>query len=59
LSAAVVAELKTRADLVFAWRVSSYAQALELEGWGVDGVIVDSLDLARQLLDRQLLDREE
>jgi len=45
--------LKARADVVFAWRVSSYAHARELERWGVDGVIVDSLDLARELLDRQ------
>jgi glycerophosphoryl diester phosphodiesterase len=53
LTAEVVTELKARADVVFAWRVSSYAQARELERWGVDGVIVDSLDLARELLDRE------
>jgi glycerophosphoryl diester phosphodiesterase len=53
LTAPVVADLKTRAQLVFAWGVSSHAHARELEQWGVDGVIVDSLDLARELLDRQ------
>ena len=53
LTAEVVTELKARADVVFAWRVSSYAHARELELWGVDGVIVDSLDLARELLDRE------
>ncbi|HUP73456.1 MAG TPA: glycerophosphodiester phosphodiesterase family protein [Acidimicrobiales bacterium] len=53
LTAEIVAELKTRVEVIFAWRVSSYAQARELEQWGVDGVIVDSLDLARELLDRE------
>jgi glycerophosphoryl diester phosphodiesterase len=52
LTAEVVAELKTRAEVVFAWRVTTYAHARLLERWGVDGVIVDSLDLARELLDR-------
>jgi glycerophosphoryl diester phosphodiesterase len=52
LNAKVVAELKSRADVVFAWRVVSFAQACQLEQWGVDGVIVDSLDLARELLAR-------
>ena len=52
LTAEVVAELKSRAQVVFAWRVSSFEHACQLERWGVDGVIVDSLDLARELLAR-------
>lgn len=52
LNAEVVAELKSRADVVFAWRVASFAQACQLEQWGVDGVIVNRLDLARELLAR-------
>jgi glycerophosphoryl diester phosphodiesterase len=52
LTADIVAELKSRADVVFAWRVASFAHACQLEQWGVDGVIVDSLDLARELLAR-------
>ena len=52
LTAEVVAELKSRAEVVFAWRVSSFEHACQLEQWGVDGVIVDSLDLARELLAR-------
>ncbi|MEO8694732.1 MAG: glycerophosphodiester phosphodiesterase [Acidimicrobiales bacterium] len=53
LSETVVTELKSRADVVFAWNVTTTAHARQLEQWGVDGVIVDSLDLARELLDRQ------
>jgi glycerophosphoryl diester phosphodiesterase len=52
LTAEIVAELKSRAEVVFAWRVASFAHACQLEQWGVDGVIVDSLDLARELLAR-------
>jgi glycerophosphoryl diester phosphodiesterase len=52
LSAEIVAQLKTRAEVVFAWRVTTYAHACQLEQWGVDGVIVDSLALVRELLDR-------
>ena len=52
LTPELAAELKTRVQTIFAWRVSSYAHARELEHWGVDGVIVDSLDLACELLDR-------
>jgi glycerophosphoryl diester phosphodiesterase len=52
LTAEIVAELKLRAEVVFAWRVASFAHACQLEQWGVDGVIVDSLDLARELLAR-------
>jgi glycerophosphoryl diester phosphodiesterase len=46
-----VATLKTRVDRVFTWRVASAEQARELASWGVDGVIVDHLELARELLD--------
>lgn len=52
LTEAVVAELKSRVEVVFAWRVTSSAHARELEEWGVDGVIVDSLELARELVER-------
>lgn len=51
LTPAVVATLKTRVDRVFAWRVTSYEQARQLQQWGVDGVILDSLELALELLD--------
>ena len=53
LTREVVAELKARAQVVYAWRVTSRDHAGQLEEWGVDGVIVDSLDVARELLDRQ------
>jgi glycerophosphoryl diester phosphodiesterase len=53
LSPAVIAELKSRTGLLFAWGVTSYEDALDLERWGVDGVIVDDLEIARSLLERK------
>jgi glycerophosphoryl diester phosphodiesterase len=53
LSPAVIAELKTRTDLLFAWGVSSSDDALDLERWGVDGIIIDDLTIARSLLERK------
>jgi hypothetical protein len=50
LTPARVRALKRRVDRVLAWRVTSTEQARELASWGVDGVIVDGLDLARELL---------
>jgi glycerophosphoryl diester phosphodiesterase len=52
LNPTLVAELKTRTSLLLTWGVSSYADAIELERWGVDGVIVDDLELARALSER-------
>lgn len=52
LNPALIAQLKTRTELLFAWGVSSYADAVELECWGVDGVIVDDLEIARSLSER-------
>jgi len=53
LSETIVAELKTRTEIIFAWNVTTATHARQLQQWGVDGVIVDSLDLARELLDRE------
>jgi glycerophosphoryl diester phosphodiesterase len=53
LNPAVITELKSRTTTLFAWGVSSYDDALELERWGVDGVIVDDLEIARRLLERE------
>jgi glycerophosphoryl diester phosphodiesterase len=53
LSPPLIAELKARTDLLFAWGVSSYDDALDLERWGVDGVIVDDLEIARSLFERE------
>jgi hypothetical protein len=52
LNPALIAQLKTRTELLFTWGVSSYADAVELERWGVDGVIVDDLEIARSLSER-------
>jgi glycerophosphoryl diester phosphodiesterase len=53
LDPALIAELKARPGLLFVWGVSSRDDALELERRGVDGVIVDDLDVARSLLERE------
>lgn len=50
LTPEIAAELKQRATLLFVWRVTSVSQAEELAQWGVDAVVVDSLDLASALL---------
>jgi hypothetical protein len=53
LDPALIAELKARTGLLFAWGVSSFDDALELERWGVDGVIIDDLEVARSLVNRE------
>lgn len=44
LDAAVVAELRRRAELVLSWPVETAAQARELAGWGVQGLISQSFE---------------
>ena len=49
LSAATVAELRSVADLVLTWPANAAGRARELVEMGVDGLITDRLDLAREL----------
>ncbi len=49
LDAATVAELRGVADLVLTWPANAAGRALELIAMGVDGLITDRLDLAREL----------
>ena len=44
LDAAVVTELRRRADLVLSWPVESVAHARRLGGWGVHGLISQSFE---------------
>ena len=44
LDRAVVADLRRRAELVLSWPVESLAQARELTGWGVCGLISQSFE---------------
>jgi glycerophosphoryl diester phosphodiesterase len=44
LDAAVVADLRRRAELVLSWPVESVAQARTLTGWGVQGLISQSFE---------------
>ena len=44
LDAAVVADLRRRAELVLSWPVETAAQARELAGWGVQGLISQSFE---------------
>ena len=50
LTPAILSELRTSAAHVFVWGVTSNEDARELHQWGVDGVIVDDLELASALL---------
>ena len=50
LDAAVVADLRTRTDLILTWPVSDPAEARLLGEWGVDGVITERFEaLAAEL----------
>jgi len=49
LNPATVAELKGVADLVMTWPANAAWRARELVAMGVDGLITDRLDLAREL----------
>ena len=44
LDAGIVADLRTRADVVMTWPVASVEEARALAGWGVDGVITERFD---------------
>jgi len=46
-------ELTRRSPTLLTWRVASVAHADELVAWGVDGVIIDELDVARAIIDRR------
>lgn len=49
LSPGTVAELKSVADLVMTWPANAADRARDLVAMGVDGLITDRLDLAREL----------
>ena len=50
LDAAVVADLRTRADLILTWPIADPDEARLIGGWGVDGVITERFDaLAAEL----------
>jgi hypothetical protein len=49
LSAAVVDRLRHHAPAVWAWGAQNQAEAERLRSWGVDGLILDDVDLVRQL----------
>lgn len=51
LDAAVVADLRRRAELVLSWPVESVEQARELTGWGVRGLISQSFERLAPALD--------
>ena len=44
LDAGTVADLRTRADMVMTWPVTSADEARALAGWGVNGVITERFD---------------
>ena len=50
LSPRLALAIKERASLLLVWRVNDRAHAEQLRSWGVDGVVVDNLDLAVELL---------
>jgi glycerophosphoryl diester phosphodiesterase len=45
LTPEIVRDLKQRGGQSFAWTVNDPASALQLAGWGIDGIISDRLDL--------------
>ncbi len=49
LNPATVAEIRNVADLVMTWPANAAGRARELAAMGVDGLITDRLDLAREL----------
>ena len=49
LNPATVAEIRGVADLVMTWPANAAGRARELVAMGVDGLITDRLDLAREL----------
>jgi glycerophosphoryl diester phosphodiesterase len=49
LNPATVAEIRSVADLVMTWPANAAGRARELAAMGVDGLITDRLDLAREL----------
>ncbi len=49
LDPATVAEIRGVADLVMTWPANAAGRARELVAMGVDGLITDRLDLAREL----------
>ena len=50
LSLQTVRLLKERAELVFTWPINTVEVLREVMGWGVDGVISDSIPLLRNLI---------
>ena len=50
LTPATVAEIRDVADLVMTWPANAAGRARELVAMGVDGLITDRLDLARELV---------
>ena len=53
LTARSALAIKERTSLLLVWRIDDRAQVEELQSWGADGVIVDSLPLAVDLLSRR------
>jgi len=49
LNPATVAEIRSVADLILTWPANAAGRARELAAMGVDGLITDRLDLAREL----------
>lgn len=50
LSPQTVRLLKERAEMVFTWPINSAEVLQEVLGWGVDGIISDSIPLLRDLI---------